>query len=181
MRSTLYSHVSLLPTGFVAQQLRDAPLSPLTRWFHQLQLLALGDTPPQEDSKQLKADAAATALQALNRTLGHDAVKCFDVHFASDALCTQDEAALLLDDDMTLGVPVCLEELLSFSTMKRGRVCRVTCVRRSGEPQYAFRSSLYVRDLEATASRLLLQSPHASNVESFVELLWRELAPWVGT
>ncbi|GAB9468125.1 hypothetical protein Gpo141_00005451 [Globisporangium polare] len=165
--------------GFVTQQLQSqATLRPLERWFHQLQLILLtashsdgarDDSPASEEEED-----HAMALLKLERVLAQD-VACFDLQYASGTR-VQDVVTRPFGSG-SHSQPSLPEEILSFSSMKRGSVCRVTCVHTNAQhqqPQYAFHSSLFIRDFAAKATQLLIQSRDA---HSLVELVRSEPPP----
>lgn len=129
-----------------------------------------GDDAEEEDH--------AIALLKLERVLAQD-VACFDLQYACGSR-VQDMATSLLDGAQSQS-PLA-DEILSFSTMKSGRVCRVTCVRTSisapneaQQPQqHAFHSSLFVHDFAAKASRLLLET---SDAHGLIDLVWSDSSP----
>lgn len=171
--------VVLCFSGFVTQQLQSqATLRPLERWFHQLQLILLtashsdgarDDSPASEEEED-----HAMALLKLERVLAQD-VACFDLQYASGTR-VQDVVTRPFGSG-SHSQPSLPEEILSFSSMKRGSVCRVTCVHTNAQhqqPQYAFHSSLFIRDFAAKATQLLIQSRDA---HSLVELVRSEPPP----
>ncbi|KAE8901343.1 hypothetical protein PF005_g7491 [Phytophthora fragariae] len=104
--------------GFLREQLKLPNLTPLRRWYLQLQLLVAEDCKTFRNGYDIDS-----ALQACEAALAQDK-KCFDVVYRQ-GVRVADVRDALLDES----APMDVRELLSFSIRcNSGFVCRVTCV-----------------------------------------------------
>lgn len=176
-------------SGFVSQQLTKRALSPLHRWYYLLQLLldaearASGaEEAPARDPEPEEEDRFAVALEALNKVLAQDRA-CFDVRYAAgpqvqdvvnDLVDTEEEDLLGQRRQHRRRMSVAaIEELLSFSTLKAGAVCRITCIR-FADGTHEFRSSAFIPDLQTTAAKAL--DDRGNSVGDLIKHVWDSLA-----
>lgn len=140
--------------GSLQQQLAVGDLTPLGRWFLELQLLEQEERDAhRQESVPTDATGAADdtgkqdpALSSLLAALAHDKL-CFDIVYALGGR-VQDVLGEIQDSgDEIAGT----NEVLCFSSIVNGIACRVTCLRRGDA--YSFRSSSYIPRLEEELRR----------------------------
>ncbi|KAJ8508769.1 hypothetical protein ON010_g18838 [Phytophthora cinnamomi] len=147
-------------TGFLREQLKLSNLTPLRRWYLQLQLLVA------EDCKTPQVgDDIDSALQACVRALGQDK-SCFDVVYRQGARVA-DAREALLDES----APMDVRELLSFSTRSNGFICRVTYV--NDGKQIAVNCSEWIDNLQTHLQ--LLVSQEATPVSAAISFIHNAL------
>lgn len=148
--------LGVFATGFLREQLKLPTLTPLRRWYLQLQLLVT------EDCKTLhNGDDIDSALQACEAALAQDK-KCFDVVYRQ-GVRVADVRDALLDES----APMDVRELLSFSTRwSSGFVCRVTCV--NDGKQVAVDCNHNVSSLQTQLQFLLATAKPVSDAVAYI-------------